>query len=78
MELDDRQCLTIKKNEAKLRAYKHKMTEMGVQKFTTKSMKMGAYDKLDEALYIWLSLREIAAKKRFSSLHQTTMTSFFE
>ena len=45
----------IKKNKAKLRAYKHKMTEMGVKKVTTKSMKMGAYDKLDEALYIWLS-----------------------
>ena len=36
-------------------------------------MKMGAYDNLDEALYIWLSLKEIAAKKRFSSPRQTTM-----
>ena len=54
------------------------MMEMTVKKVTAKSMKMGAYDTLHEALYIWLSLREIAAKKQFSSLRQTIMTSFFE
>ena len=54
------------------------MTEMKVKKVTIKTMKMGAYDKLDEALYIWLSLRENGAQERFSSLHQTTMTSFCE
>ena len=43
----------IKKNEAKLRSFKEKMMEMGVKEVTTKSMKIGAFEKLDEALHIW-------------------------
>ena len=43
----------IKNNEAKLKSFKEKMTEMGIKEITTKSMKIGAFEKLDEALYIW-------------------------
>ena len=43
----------IKNNEAKLKSFKEKMTEMGVKEVTTKLMKIGAFEKLDEALYIW-------------------------
>jgi len=31
--------------------FSHKMTEMGVKK--AKTMKVGSYEKLDKALYIW-------------------------
>ena len=43
----------IKNIEAKLKSFKEKMTEVGVKEITTKSMKIGAFEKLDEALYIW-------------------------
>ena len=43
----------IKNNEAKLNLFKEKMTEMGIKGITTKSMKIGAFEKLGEALYIW-------------------------
>jgi len=43
----------IKNSEDKLRSFKEKMTEMGVKEVKTKSMKMGSFDKLDDALYIW-------------------------
>ena len=43
----------MKNNEAKPKLFKNKMTEMGVKEIATKSMKIGAFEKLDEALYIW-------------------------
>ena len=45
----------IKKNEGKLRSFKQRMTEMGLKdvKATCKTMKVGAHEKLDKALYIW-------------------------
>ena len=50
----DRSTITDKKNnEAKLKSFKEKMTEMGIKEVTTKSMKIGAFEKLNEALYIW-------------------------
>ena len=43
----------IKKNELKLKAFKQKMTDMGVRSVDTKAMKLGTYKNLDAALYIY-------------------------
>ena len=42
----------IKKNELKLKVFKHRMTDMGMKSVDTKVMKLGTYEKLDGALYI--------------------------
>jgi len=34
--------------------FKEKMKEMGVKEVTTKPMKIGAFEKLDKALYSYL------------------------
>ena len=41
----------IKKNQNKLEGFSKKMVDMGMKK--AKTMKIGEYQKLDEALYIW-------------------------
>ena len=43
----------IKKNASKLEAFKKKTVDMGFKKATAKTMKIGDYEKLDEALYMW-------------------------
>ena len=43
----------IKKNESKLKVFKQRMTDMGVKSVDTKAMKLGTYEKLDAALYMW-------------------------
>ena len=43
----------IKNSKAKLQSFKEKMKEMGLKEVTAKSMKIGAFEKPDEALYIW-------------------------
>ena len=45
--------VNIKKNRAKLDAFKWRMTGMGVKTVATKAMELGTCKKLDEALYIW-------------------------
>ena len=44
--------LTDKKQEPALRAYKHKMTEMGVGR-SAKVMKLGKDEELEAALFLW-------------------------
>ena len=41
----------IKKNQNKLEGFSKKRVDMGMKK--AKTMKIGEYQKLDEALYIW-------------------------
>ena len=43
----------IKKSASKLEAFKKKMVDMGFKKASAKTMKIGDYEKLDEAVYIW-------------------------
>jgi len=64
------------------------MKEMGVKEVTTKSMKIGTFDKLDQALYIWFrqqrekdvavsgSLLQEKAKILYSQLYPNSTTSF--
>ena len=47
----------IKRNASKLEKFKPKTVEMGFKNATFKVMKIGEYEKLDEALYIWFRQR---------------------
>ena len=44
--------LDIKQNKTKLESFSRKMVDMGMNK-GTKIMKVGEYEKLDQALYVW-------------------------
>ena len=44
--------LDIKRNKTKLELFSRKMVDMGMNK-GTKIMKVGEYEKLDQALYVW-------------------------
>ena len=43
----------IKRNVSKLEKFKQKTVEIGFKKATFKVTKIGEYEKLDKALYIW-------------------------
>ena len=53
-----------KKNWAKLEVFKQRMRDMVVKKVDTKAMKLGAYENLDDALYICFKAAE---EERYSS-----------
>ena len=68
----------IKKQEGKLRLFKQRMTELGVKNIKVKAMKIGAHEKLDDALYIWFRQQREKSVPVTGVLLQEKATLFYQ